>query len=441
MEELFFMIELFTLKNIKYLLLIVVSIAVNYFIALCIQKKYGNSKHFLMLGISFNVGLIGYFKYYDFFVQNINSIIRTNFALKHIFLPLGISFFTFQQLSFLLSVYKGEEKVERFRDYCLFVTFFPQLIAGPIVLYSEMMPQFKDEVRRYFNAENFSAGIYIFSIGLFKKALIADTLAVFVGNGFVMTEMSFAAGWIVSLSYTLEIYFDFSGYSDMAIGLGKMINIDIPFNFLSPYKSESISEFWRRWHITLGRALSTYIYKPIGGNQKGLKRTCLNLFFTFFISGLWHGASWNFVIWGVWHGVFVVLERLAGEKLSKVSKPIRVFTTFLIVNVLWVLFRADNFLQATEIYKGMLNFKNVGIQQLEIVVGAPAGINFPALIDCVYIIGFEALLLLAVFRLKNTALCLKQFMASKKELLLAVGMFSISILCLSRQNIFIYFNF
>ena len=330
MEELFFMIELFTLKNIKYLLLIVVSIAVNYFIALCIQKKYGNSKHFLMLGISFNVGLIGYFKYYDFFVQNINSIIRTNFALKHIFLPLGISFFTFQQLSFLLSVYKGEEKVERFRDYCLFVTFFPQLIAGPIVLYSEMMPQFKDEVRRYFNAENFSAGIYIFSIGLFKKALIADTLAVFVGNGFVMTEMSFAAGWIVSLSYTLEIYFDFSGYSDMAIGLGKMINIDIPFNFLSPYKSESISEFWRRWHITLGRALSTYIYKPIGGNQKGLKRTCLNLFFTFFISGLWHGASWNFVIWGVWHGVFVVIERLAGEKLSKVSKPIIVFPTFLI---------------------------------------------------------------------------------------------------------------
>lgn len=369
--------------NVKYLALILASIAVNYVLALFIQKKH--NKGWLIIGVLFNVFLIGYFKYYDFFIENINAIFGTQFFVRKILLPLGISFFTFQQLSFLVSVYKGEEKVERFRDYCLFVTFFPQLVAGPIVLYSEMIPQFKDEKRRYFNAENFCSGLYIFTIGLFKKTVIADSVALLVNNGFAMNELTFAAAWVTALSYTIEIYFDFSGYSDMAIGLGKMFNIDIPFNFLSPYRSESITEFWRRWHITLGRALSTYIYIPLGGNRKGLARTCFNLAVTFFISGLWHGAAWTFILWGMLHGAFVVVERILKKQLMKIPHAIRVCATFLIVNTLWVLFRADSFENALTVYKGMLNFGNIGISTVAQLSRGTVG--YPPIIHLIFIGG------------------------------------------------------
>lgn len=200
-------------------------------------------KIIFVLGVIVNVLLLGYFKYYDFFIENLNYIFKTNFMFKNIVLPLGISFFTFQQISFLLSCYKGEEKISGFIEYSLFVTFFPQLVAGPIVLYSEMMPQFKED-RRYINWDNISKGLYVFSIGLFKKIVVADTLALWVNNGFDnISNLGFAAAWITTLSYTLQVYFDFNGYSDMAIGLAKMLNIDLPVNFNSPYKSKNIGEF------------------------------------------------------------------------------------------------------------------------------------------------------------------------------------------------------
>ena len=427
--------------NVKYLLLITASIIVNYLIALGIQKNKKHPKIFFVLGILFNVGLIGYFKYYNFFIENINHVFNLSFATKNIILPLGISFFTFQQLSFLVSVYKGEEKVEKFRDYCLFVTFFPQLVAGPIVLYSEMIPQFKDKKKRYFNEKNFTTGIFMFTIGLFKKAFIADTLAVFANNGFGMTGMGLASGWLTALSYTLEIYFDFSGYSDMAIGLGKMFNINLPVNFLSPYKSESVSEFWRRWHITLGKALSTYIYKPLGGNRKGKIRTYINLFVTFLVSGLWHGAAWTFVIWGGLHGIVVVIERMLKDKLTKIPIFIRKLCTFLIVNALWVLFRAESFNQALEVYKGMINFSNLGISQLDTIVGTSGGINFPISVDTVYILGIIIVLLFIVFKCKNSIEYMEKFKATKKQLVITCLLFCLAFLCLSRQSIFIYFNF
>ena len=427
--------------NVKYLILIIASIAVNYIVAGQIKKTSGKtSKCFLTAGILFNVALIGYFKYYDFFIENINLVFGSSFALKHILLPLGISFFTFQQLSFLISVYHGEEEVERLRDYCLFVTFFPQLIAGPIVLYGEMIPQFKDESRRYFNADNFASGIYLFSIGLFKKTVIADTLAVFADNGFAMTELGLAAGWITSLSYTLQIYFDFSGYSDMAVGLGRLFNIEIPFNFLSPYRSQSITEFWRRWHITLGRALGTYVYKPLGGNRKGMARTCFNLFLTFLVSGLWHGAAWTFVIWGALHGLVVVAERLAGKKLTIIPKPLRVFSTFLIVNAFWVLFRADSFRQAVHVYRGMININNIGLSDLS-TVAYDGIIAFPGIINIAYVLGIVSILLKVVFLCDNSSQKIVNYDTNSKTLLYSVLLFCISILCLARNSVFIYFNF
>ena len=425
--------------NTKYLILITASIAVNYGIALAIQTHRAKAgRLFLVVGILFNVGLIGYFKYYDFFVENINAVFGCSFTLRRLLLPLGISFFTFQQLSFLISVWRGEEKVERFRDYCIFVTFFPQLVAGPIVLYSEMIPQFRDERRVFPEAMQ---DIMLFTVGLFKKAVIADTLALFADNGFGMTGLGLAAGWITAISYTLQIYFDFSGYSDMAVGLGRMFNVDIPFNFRSPYRSESISEFWRRWHITLGRALSTYVYKPLGGNRRGLARTCLNLFLTFLVSGLWHGAAWTFVLWGALHGLFVVTERILDRPLKKIPKPVRVCGTFLVVTALWVLFRADRFGQALEVWRGMVAFGNPAIAQLDTVVGTAAYIDFPLAFDCVYILVLEAVLLFVVFRCPNSCDLLDRFRPSRKTMSVAAVLFVIALLCLARESVFIYFNF
>ena len=428
--------------NVKYLALIILSIAVNYAAALAIEKHRGKAgRGFMIAGVLFNIGLIGYFKYYDFFIENINLITGSNFALRHLLLPLGISFFTFQQLSFLVSVRRGEEKVGDLKDYCLFVTFFPQLVAGPIVLYGEMMPQFRDERRRFFCADNFAAGVYLFSIGLFKKAVIADTLALFADNGFGMMNLGLAAGWMTALSYTLQIFFDFSGYSDMAVGLGKMFNIDLPFNFLSPYRSESITEFWRRWHITLGRALGAYVYRPLGGNRKGLARTCLNLFLTFLVSGIWHGASWTFVVWGALHGFFVVLERIADRPLRRIPKAIRVCGTFLIVTALWVLFRAEGFGQAVEVWKGMVSFGNIGLAQLNTVAGQAAFIDFPVSVDIAYVLGLVAVLLILVFRCRNTSDLLARFTPARRTLFFAAFLFTVSLLCLTRESVFIYFNF
>jgi len=421
--------------NVRYLVLILASIAVNYVLAVGIQRSEGRkAKLFFLLGILFNVGLIGYYKYYDFFVGNINAVFGTGFTLKHILLPLGISFFTFQQLSFLVSVYRGEERVGQLRDYCLFVSFFPQLVAGPIVLYSEMMPQFKDEKRRYFDADNFGAGIYLFSIGLFKKAAVADTLAFFADAGFGMTDLGLAAAWLTSISYTLQIFFDFSGYSDMAIGLGKMFNIDIPINFRKPYESESITEFWRRWHITLGRALSTYVYRPLGGNRKGLPRTCFNLFITFLVSGLWHGAAWTFVLWGSLHGAFVVVERVFKEKFERIPHRVRVAATFLIVNVLWVLFRAENFGQAAEVYKGMFHFGNLsGLHELVLATNS----MMDSLINLVLVAVFIPVLM----KLNCISPEASDFRPCRRSAVQAAVFFMLAFLCLSRETVFIYFNF
>lgn len=425
--------------NIKYLFLIIASILVNYIIAICmlnkkIQYSTNKKRFFLILGIIFNVVLIGYFKYYDFFVDSINHIFGTDIVLKKLLLPLGISFFTFQQLSFLISVFKNEEKPGNIIDYSIFVTFFPQLVAGPIVLYSEMIPQFKDQATRYFNPNNFASGVYLFSIGVFKKAAVADTFAYFANAGFGMKDMGLAAAWITSLCYTFQIFFDFSGYSDMAIGLGKMFNINLPLNFWRPYESESVSEFWRRWHITLGRALGTYIYKPLGGNRKGLPITCLNLFLTFMISGLWHGAAWTFVLWGAIHGLFVVLERLLGNMLDKIPKTIRIVGTFLIINALWVLFRAEGFSQAIVVYKGMLNFHNIG------GIGSLVHSTGSMVCSLVYAAALFVFLIMILVS-KTISIKVEDFSPSYSKAVWSAAFFVLGFLCLSRENVFIYFNF
>lgn len=430
--------------NISYLWIILFSIIFNYTMAILIDKfnkNYLNKKIIFIIGISGNVLLLGYFKYYDFFMSNINYIFNSQYNIKNILLPLGISFFTFQQISFLLSCYRGEEKISDFTEYCLFVTFFPQLVAGPMVLYSEMIHQFKEESRRYINWDNIAAGLYIFSIGLFKKIVIADTLSLWANNGFEnVSNLGFLAGWATVISYTFQVYFDFSGYSDMAIGLSKMINIDLPINFNSPYKSRNIGEFWRRWHITLGRALSNYIYIPLGGNRKGELKTYRNLVITFLVSGLWHGASWLFIFWGAIHGLANIVQRIWKKSKLQLPKGISVFITFIFINFTWILFRAENFNQAKKVFKAMLSFKALNIMQVgELFYDGM--MSLPLLLGSLVILSTLIILLVIVFWAPNSLYFMNRFKMDNKRIIITASLLYISTICLSRVSAFIYFNF
>ncbi len=345
--------------NVSYLFIIVASVLINYGIYrwMCRLGENKWRKPVMILGVSLNVGILVYFKYMDFFIGNINSLFKTDIDFLEIALPLGISFFTFQQISFIVDAYRGEIPNYKFLDYSNFVTYFPQLIAGPIVTHDELVPQFADREKRKFNTDNFTQGLYMFTMGLSKKVLLADCFGSAVSYGYVtVNQLSSVTALIVMLSYTIQIYFDFSGYSDMAIGLGKMMNIDLPVNFDSPYKALTITEFWGRWHKTLTRFLTKYVYIPLGGNRKGNIRTYVNVFLVFLISGLWHGASWNFVFWGACHGVFMVITRAFKKFFDKLHPVFNWILTFSFVNVMWVFFRAENFSQALTLLKALFSW-------------------------------------------------------------------------------------
>lgn len=351
--------------NKKYLIIISVSIIVNYSISIKIIKEYNSitKKIIMIIGIIFNLGLIFYFKYYDFFIENMNYIFNSSIVLKKIVLPLGISFFTFQQVSFIVDSYKGEAKGYSFLEYAVFVTFFPQLIAGPIVTHDEMIIQFRNPANNRFKNENFACGIYVFSVGIFKKVIIADTFGKAVNWGYgTIDTLTTLETLIVILSYTLQIYYDFSGYCDMASGISRMFNIELPINFNSPYKARTITEFWDRWHITLTRFLRKYVYFPLGGSKTG--NTYRNILIVFLISGIWHGANWTFIIWGLLHGIANVLTRKFNKYIDKMGKYISWFFTFVFINATWVIFRASSFSEAVNIFKriftggGILSIKS-----------------------------------------------------------------------------------
>ena len=345
--------------DIAYLPLILVSMLFNYTVGRELsqhtqKRRAYSSKTLLGMGIIFNLGLLGYFKYSDFFIMNINKAFDGHISLLNLALPLAISFYTFQQIAYLVDSYRNETKEYDFLNYAVFVTFFPQLIAGPIVHHAEMMPQFaqlKNKVKNYYNI---ALGLFIFSMGLFKKVVIADTFAIWATKGFdAATELNMLEAWATSLSYTFQLYFDFSGYTDMAIGIALLFNIKLPMNFFSPYKATSIQDFWRRWHITLSRFLKDYLYIPLGGNRRGEIRTYTNLFTTFLLGGIWHGAGWTFVLWGALHGFALVIHRIWQKLGFKMNVVIAWFITFNFINITWVFFRAVNFESAVKVLKGM----------------------------------------------------------------------------------------
>lgn len=433
--------------HISYVWIISASVAVNYICAKLIagikEDKSIKRKVIFIFSILFNVGLIGYFKYYNFVLQNINIVFDTEFTLKYIILPIGISFFTFQQIAYQISIWKRLENVPRFLDYTLFITFFPQLVAGPIVFSQDVISQYQDDRNRFFNINNFSQGLFIFCIGLFKKAVLADSIALIADNGFgsQLYGLSFGGAWVTSLSYTMQIFFDFSGYSDMAIGLGKMMNIELPVNFYSPYKSKSITEFWKRWHITLGRSLAVLIYYPLGGNRKGYLRTCINLFMVFLVSGIWHGAAWTFVIWGIAHGIVRIMEKIFDKQLPKIPSLIRIFFTFMFINAAWVLFRASNFDRAMTILQKMFapnSFSFDGIGNLAI----DGILTYPDIAHVLYILVFLFVLLCITFGLKKNSIDLYQsFKPKARYAIITAVLLCVSIIHMSKSGAFIYFNF
>jgi D-alanyl-lipoteichoic acid acyltransferase DltB (MBOAT superfamily) len=348
--------------------LLFVSIVANYLIGLRLTAP-GNSaltkRGLLAAGIAGNLALLAYFKYSVFIVENVGALAGLDFTIRAVVLPLGISFFTFQQIAYLVDAAEGEASEYRFLDYCLFVTFFPQLIAGPIVHHREMMPQFQRPEAMRFSHADFAMGLTFFVAGLWKKVVLADTLATFATPVFAIAAdqpLTASEAWTGAIAYALQLYFDFSGYSDMAIGLGLLFGIRLPFNFASPYKAVDIIDFWRRWHMTLSQFLRDYLYVPLGGNRKGRARRYVNLFLTMLLGGLWHGAGWTFVIWGALHGVFLIVNhgwRALRSSLGWTSTGTAAGVwlargiTFLCVTVAWVFFRAESVGEATGMLRAM----------------------------------------------------------------------------------------
>lgn len=358
----------------RFLPLLLISIVANYLAGGVIGKSREamprRSKAMLAIAIAANLATLAYFKYADLFISSFNATTGWQIQLLSVVLPIGISFFTFTQIAFLVDTYRGIAREYDFVHYLLFVTYFPHLIAGPVLHHKEMMPQFREPTTYAPRASNLATGLAIFGIGLAKKVLLADTFAdyanpVFNAAGIGKTPDLLVA-WIGVISYTLQIYFDFSGYSDMAIGLSKMFGVDLPLNFSSPYKSTSIVEFWRRWHMTLSRFLRDYLYVAMGGNRHGVVRRHANLLITMLLGGLWHGANWTFVVWGGLHGAFLVANHTWRAALNRAGWPaaqaglarrlLGWAITLSAVMIAWVFFRAASFDAALRVLRGMTDW-------------------------------------------------------------------------------------
>lgn len=342
----------------KYILLMLIEVLFAYFMTLSLEKN--KSKSLLIVVVSFHLLLLCIFKYFNFIISNINSIFSSNISLLNIVLPIGISFYTFQIISYEVDVYRGKVKVSKnLIEFMTYVFLFPQLIAGPIVRYESVNKELKS---RKVTFDDFSSGVNRFVIGLFKKVVIANNIGelcnILVGS----TEVSVLLYWVLGISYMLQIYFDFSGYSDIAIGIGKMIGFKFPENFNYPYIADSVTNFWRRWHMTLSSWFKDYVYIPLGGNRVSILKHIRNIFIVWMLTGLWHGASWNFIIWGLYFGVILIIEKYFLNKvLEKLPKVIRIIYTSFVVMISFIIFSSNNLDSAFTIIKGLFSFKSLSL--------------------------------------------------------------------------------
>lgn len=354
--------------SIEALPILLGSIVINYLFGLKISTT--GKKHWLSIAVIFNLVILSFFKYVNFFIDNANFVLpSTNLITPlDIVLPIGISFFTFTQIAFLVDCYQGKVKEKNFVHYLLFVTYFPHLIAGPVLHHAQMMPQFAKKETYSLDYEKIGLGVLIFTIGLAKKILIANPLGEYADSFFngidSSSSPSFANAWLGTLAYTFQIYFDFSGYTDMAIGISLLFGIHLPINFNAPYQATNIIEFWRRWHISLSNFLRDYLYIPLGGNKKGVSQRYINLMITMILGGLWHGANWTFILWGLAHGLLLSWNHfwrsLAISRVfnSKIFKPVFWILTFTVICFTWILFRVEDVHHLQPVYSGLMGFNS-----------------------------------------------------------------------------------
>lgn len=443
-------IVFYSMGRTNMLIYLGISILINYISALLISKYNVRNRLAMALPIVINVGLLLYFKYLNFAITNINALFDCNFALQSIILPLGISFYTFQQIAYIVAVERKELDNCDLIDYLFFILYFPKLIMGPMADPVDFIGQINQNDRKKANITNITTGIQIFSLGLIKKALLADTFAKAVSWTYSNLDAATSVDCILLvLFYTFEIYFDFSGYSDMAVGVSSMFNIDLPINFDSPYKALSIRDFWKRWHISLTKFLTKYIYIPLGGSRKGKLFTYINTMIVFLVSGLWHGANWTFVLWGLLHGLFSCFDRMFEKVANKVPVPVRWFCTFCVISILWLLFSAQSIGQWISILSKILS-----IQSISVSSGLIAAFNLAEnqfIYNVLYLFSIRKIpssFNMILFILISCIICFvpennyrNKDKLSVGSLLLASFSFVWGIICLGSESTFLYFGF
>lgn len=440
--------------NISYLWILLFSLILNYALSALFDKAraLGLRRVLLLTGVFLNLGMLFYYKYFNFFIENCNFFLHTDIFLEKIALPLGISFFTFQQLSYVIERYRGSVEHYDILDYSCFISFFPQLIAGPIVLHSEFVPQLRERKCRRLSAGNLFDGAALFILGLAKKVLLADMLAVLVNaeyNNIIYLD-AFSA-WVTIIAYMLELYFDFSGYCDMARGIGKMFGFELPENFRSPLMADSVKDFWKRWHITLSRFFTSYVYIPLGGNRTGKARQCINLMAVFLASGVWHGANWTFIVWGAVNGIAVVAETVFPKFRFRAAWLNRLATGIFEV-LAFSIFRSESLQQAALLWKKLFTGGNTGM-----LIGISNVLQFPEnyvlrkafellmpeYVNIVYLVTLAALLVISIILVRGSRA--QQWIEEKGRtvsgLLCLATLFTWSFISLSQVSTFLYFNF
>ncbi len=440
--------------SVQGLVFLVLGMLINYGLVQLMWRTDNRRNRLVVLWLAmvWNIGMLLYFKYANFFIDNVNQLFDTQISALSLVLPLGISFYTFQQIAYTVDSYRQECENYGFLEYAAYITFFPKVVQGPLASYEQIIADIRDEKNHSVNYENMSKGIYAFALGLAKKVLIADTLSPLVAKGYYNpSNMNATTALLVIWAYALQIYFDFSGYCDMAMGIGYMFNIKLPVNFNSPYKATGIDEFWDSWHMTLTRFFTKYVYFPLGGSRKGTLRTYVNIMVVFLLSGLWHGANWTFIIWGAMHGVAKVIERLGKKWIEKIPKVIRCLATFLFVTVAWSLFRARSWAQAKELW-GQISLGNYSRIQtqfteifndlLEVKILARIGLSnlfdaWPELPLLFFMFGIT----LACFVMKNTQQKLETFKYSNRKIGTIVILILWCVASLTNASEFLYVNF
>ena len=441
--------------NPYYTVTTTVSVVIGYIFLMAVSNKNYSQvtrKRILIAGIIAHLGILLYFKYFNFFIENINMVLQKEMAFLEIILPLGISFYTFQQVAYLVDCYRDSTVRCSFLEYFLYITYFPKFLQGPILLHGDMFPYLRDEKNKVFSMEHFCKGLYAFALGLSKKVLIADNIALLVNVGYAdIEDLNSPSAILTMVAYSLQLYFDFSGYCDMAMGVGEMLRIPVPINFDSPYKAVKVTEIWSRWHMTLTRFFTQYVYIPLGGNRKGTARMYANTFVVFILSGIWHGAAWTFILWGFMHAVAMVISKFMARCRIVLPKVVGWLLTFTFWVASFSVFRASTIQEAKELFSrvlyggtGRLNsmFFETIEKSVEISLLHRVDIlNITNGFSEVYVLALIVLPLIGCLTMKNTQEKVKEFRFTYAKLFVTVFLLFYGLISLGRVTVFLYANF